>query len=294
MVDYASKYWGITMAEEEAVREKNFPLVHIQTAIAWFMVRAFCTEDTETILDAGAGAGRYSIPLAKSGYDVTHLDISKDMIETANTISMKEGVKEIRFIQGDICNMDVFQDREFDMTLCFDAPISYTFPNQKKAIKELLRVTNSLVMLMVSNRNGVIPFMIDFDISGEYLDPAWSLGKRQMDPFYITKKVMEKGVEEWPRDIKSYLEESGKDAPADYSFKVDEIVGLIEENSNFEVVKIGGPGALARSIKPESLETIIKDDRLFSQFIELSLEYDFDKFNIGLGAVNLLIVAKRK
>ena len=76
--------------------------------------------------NAGAGAGRYSIPLAKSGYDVTHLDISKDMIETANTISMKEGVKEIRFIQGDICNMDVFQDREFDMTLCFDAPISYT------------------------------------------------------------------------------------------------------------------------------------------------------------------------
>lgn len=293
-MDYASKYWGIAMAEEEALREEKFPLVQIQTAIAWSVVKAFCTEDTKTVLDAGAGAGRYSIPIAKFGYDVTHLDISEDMLETAKTISRKEGVEEIRFIQGDICNIDVFRDREFDVTLCFDAPVSYTYPYQEKAIEELLRVTNSLLMLMVSNRNGVIPFMVDFDISGEYLDPAWSHGKRKMDPFYITKQVIEKGVEVWPEEIKSYLEKSGKDAPPDYSFKVDEIVGLIEENSNFEVVKIGGPGALARSIKPESLETITKDDELFSRFVALSLDYDFDKYNIGLGAVNLLVVAKRK
>lgn len=282
------------MAEEEAVREEKFPLVQIQTAIARFMVKAFCTEDTETILDAGAGAGRYSIPLAKSGYDVTHLDISKDMIEMAKAVSRKDGVEKIRFIQGDICNLELFQDREFDMTLCFDAPVSYTYPHQKKAIEELLRVTDSLVMLMVSNRNGVIPFMVDFDISGEYLDPEWSHEKRKVDPLYITEKVMEKGVEEWPRDIKAYLVESGKDTPADYSFKVDEIVGLIEKNSNFEVVKIGGPGALARSIKPESLEAIIKDDELFSRFVDLSMKFDFDKNNIGLGAVNLMVIAKRK
>jgi len=30
-----------------------------------------------SILDAGAGTGRFSLPLAKRGYRVTHLDISR-------------------------------------------------------------------------------------------------------------------------------------------------------------------------------------------------------------------------
>jgi len=290
LLKYAGKYWGPGMVEEEILREEKFPLVDIQTTIAWLMIKKHVSERSiNTVLDAGAGFGRYSIPMAKFGYQVTHLDISEAMLILAKQIAQKEEIKNINFMLSDITSLKEIKNRQYDFTLCFDAPISYVYPRQFEAIDELCRVTDKLAMFMVSGRSGVLPYMIDFDLSREYLPKGY---KKKIDPFYITKQILANGVEKWPDEIKTYLEQNHKDAPLDYSFKVDELITAVEQNG-FKVLEIGGPGALARSIKPESLEKIRSDERLFNQFIEFSLNYDFDKYNLGLGAVNILIIAER-
>jgi len=290
LLKYARKYWGTGMVEEEILREEKFPLVDIQTTIAWLMIKKYVSvREIKKIMDAGAGFGRYSIPMAKFGYQVTHLDVSEAMLSLSRQIAVKEGIKNINFVLSDITNLTEIKDRQYDLTICFDAPISYVYPKHFQAISELCRVTDKLVMFMVSGRSGVLPYMIDFDISREYLPKGY---KKKIDPFYITKQIAENGVEKWPDDIKAYLEQSNKEAPVDYSFKVDELVDSIQSHG-FKVLEIGGPGALARSIKLESLEKIRSDERLFNQFIMFSLDYDFDKYNLGLGAVNLLVIAER-
>ncbi len=47
------------------------------------------------VLDAGGGYGRYSIPLAERGCQVTHLDLSPRMIEEAKKLAGDRGVSSI-------------------------------------------------------------------------------------------------------------------------------------------------------------------------------------------------------
>ncbi len=72
MKNYANaiKYWNRESAIEEMIREEKFPLVDIQTTIAWIKIKKYLESyNIKTILDAGAGVGRYSLPLANSGYN---------------------------------------------------------------------------------------------------------------------------------------------------------------------------------------------------------------------------------
>ncbi|PID27331.1 MAG: hypothetical protein CR982_06165 [Candidatus Cloacimonadota bacterium] len=286
----AIKYWNRDSAREEMIREEKFPLVDIQTTIAWIKINKYLKKGgISTILDAGAGVGRYSLPLAKTGYKVTHLDISKDMNLVAMKTAENEDVKNIDFLISDISRMTYIADKSYDLVISFDSPITYCYPDHYKALSEVLRASKDLVMIMVSSRTGTIPFYIDFDVERGYRDPK----DNSPITFTATESIINNGVEIWENDIKEYLEREGKDAPKDYSFEIDELTEYIK-NSGYEILEIGGLGALARSIKPENLEIIRSDERLFNKFITYSLDFDFNKHNIGMGAVNTMVIAKRK
>ncbi|MDH5560834.1 MAG: class I SAM-dependent methyltransferase [Deltaproteobacteria bacterium] len=287
----ARQYWGKRMAEEELLREEKFPFVIVQTAIAQNIVKKHLgLNEITKILDAGAGTGRYSLPLAREGYPVTHLDISEEMIKIARKSAEKDNIRNIDFVEGTVADLSRFQDRDFGMTLSFDAPVSYSYPNHHKAIKELCRVTKNLLLLMLSNRNGLVPFMIDHELSEGYLPTKID---DSLETFYAARSLIKNGVEIWPKNIQAFLDKEGKSIPFDYAFRVDEITNLVTREG-FEILEMGGPCALARNIQPENLAKITKDRHLFDQFIDLSMDFDFDRHNIGLGAVNLLVVAKRK
>ena len=54
-----------------------------------------------TVFDGGAGCGRFSILLAKRGFQVTHFDISLPMIEKARELAEQAGVLDrITFVRG--------------------------------------------------------------------------------------------------------------------------------------------------------------------------------------------------
>jgi SAM-dependent methyltransferase len=85
-----------------------------------------------------ARTGRFSIPLARQGFQVTHLDISQGMIDTARRSALNAGVLDrMHFERGRVGDLTQYENGRFDLVTCCDAPISYTYPDHVRTIAEL-------------------------------------------------------------------------------------------------------------------------------------------------------------
>ncbi|WP_237710105.1 bifunctional 2-polyprenyl-6-hydroxyphenol methylase/3-demethylubiquinol 3-O-methyltransferase UbiG [Pyrococcus sp. ST04] len=67
------------------------------------------------ILDVGCDVGRHSIELAKRGYRVTGIDISRGMLEEARKRAREEDV-EVEFIKADATEFK--REGKFDAAIC--------------------------------------------------------------------------------------------------------------------------------------------------------------------------------
>ena len=91
------------------------------------------------ILEVGAGTGRYSISLAKEGYDVSSIELVNSNLNILKQNAM--GLKNIKAYQGDALDLSRFEDDTFDMVLVLGPLYHLYFENdQKRAIDEALRV----------------------------------------------------------------------------------------------------------------------------------------------------------
>jgi ubiquinone/menaquinone biosynthesis C-methylase UbiE len=102
------------------------------------------------ILDVGAATGAFSIPLARMGFDVIHLDLSDEMITIAKYKAAD--LTNIRFVKQDAACLEMFEDNEFDLVLCFDGAISFSGHKAGNVISEICRVGKK-VMLSVSSKS---------------------------------------------------------------------------------------------------------------------------------------------
>jgi ubiquinone/menaquinone biosynthesis C-methylase UbiE len=102
------------------------------------------------ILDVGAATGAFSIPLARMGFDVIHLDLSDEMITIAK--DKAADLTNIRFVKQDAACLEMFEDNEFDLVLCFDGAISFSGHKAGNVISEICRVGKK-VMLSVSSKS---------------------------------------------------------------------------------------------------------------------------------------------
>ncbi len=105
------------------------------------------------IVDAGGGPGRYSIELAKAGYDVILLDLTPELLEIAKRKIQKEKVPDkVRILQGSIDNLSIFENNSFDAVICLGGPLSHIVSRKQrtKAISELVRVAKKNVPIFVS------------------------------------------------------------------------------------------------------------------------------------------------
>lgn len=110
------------------------------------------------ILDAGGGPGRYTIELAKSGYDAVLFDITPELLASAKRHIRKEGLehKVKGIIEGSIDDLSVFETDSFDAVVCLGGALSHIVNKQQreKAIHELARVAkrNSPIFISVIGR----------------------------------------------------------------------------------------------------------------------------------------------
>jgi ubiquinone/menaquinone biosynthesis C-methylase UbiE len=89
-----------------------------------------------TILEVAPGPGFLAIELAKLGYAVTGIDISKTFVEIAGRNARDAGVT-IDFHRGDVARMP-FADDTFDFVVCVAA--FKNFPDPLAALDEMHRV----------------------------------------------------------------------------------------------------------------------------------------------------------
>jgi len=106
------------------------------------------------ILDAGGGPGRYTIELAKLGYNTVLFDLSPEMLKIAERqikkAKVQQKVKQI--IQGSIDDLSMFSDATFDAVICFGGALSHLVDEvrREKAIDELIRVAKKGSLIFVS------------------------------------------------------------------------------------------------------------------------------------------------
>ncbi len=255
----------------------------------------------ETVFDGGAGCGRFSILLAKCGCRVTHFDISQPMIDKAKELAKKAGVlHNITFIKGALEDLSAFNSQSFDMVISFDAPISYTYPNQNQVIGELVRIAKKRILLSVSSRLGSLPYLANplqknqFILDENCGDPwvKWCVAnkKKAVDSFSFEKDALEKfmsqGLIGGEKEIAEY--EQGK-APwcITYAFMPDELYAILKE-FGVKNIKLAGPGAYARTIPNELLVKIMRDPKQRAAFLDFCYQYDANPFVCGMGKDNLL------
>lgn len=214
-------------------------------------------DGVETVFDGGAGCGRFSILLAKRGCRVTHFDISQPMLDKAKELAAQAGVLgNMEFVQGALEDLSAYGDGQFDMVLSFDAPVSYTYPNQEKVIGELSRICKKKLLLSVSSRLGFLPYLSDPIQKSHYIldenspDPfvQWCLSHREemAENFRFdlagTKKLLAEGVMGGEAEIAEY-ERGGAPWCITYGFLPNELRGILE-GLGLKDIRMAGPGPM--------------------------------------------------
>ena len=109
-------------------------------------IQKFLKPDAK-ILEIGAATGRYSIALAKMGYDVTAVDLTPKNVEVMKSKSKK--LKNFTCMIGDALDLSMLEDKTFDMVLNL-GPMYHLFnkKDKNKAISETLRVAKKGAICM--------------------------------------------------------------------------------------------------------------------------------------------------
>lgn len=103
----------------------------------------------DKILEMGAGTGRYSIALAKAGYEVTAVELVENNLKTLK--SNGKALDNMQAFQGDALDLGRFADGTFDITLVF-GPLYHLYDEKDvhRALDEAIRVTKNDGVILVA------------------------------------------------------------------------------------------------------------------------------------------------
>ncbi len=118
------------------------------------------------LLDVGCGEGYLARYYAKKGAIVTAIDLSQRLIETAEQLSVIEGI-EIDYRVDNVCHMESVLEAEFDLVLC--NLVLLNIPCLDDAIREMHRVLKS---------DGVLVFSIVHPSFNFYGPGSWQMGEK--------------------------------------------------------------------------------------------------------------------
>ena len=101
------------------------------------------------VLDLGCGDGTTALPLAERGARVTGIDIAANLVAAGNRRAARAGLDNLRFQQGDACDLSGVADESFDLVVSvFGAMFA---PRPFDVAREMLRVTHSGGRIVMGN-----------------------------------------------------------------------------------------------------------------------------------------------
>lgn len=277
--DRERDWWNAKAPKEE----RDMADESINRALRWREIERHLA-GVSTILDIGAATGAFSVPLAKRGFRVTHLDLSPEMLAAAR--ERAKGVSNIEFVEGNSTDLSGFADRSFDLVLNMDGAISFAGSKADKAIRETCRVAKKKVLVTVSHRAQMTAGWASASLLktgqlGPAVEAMLSRGEWHQEQF-PENKVLAEGL------TQNYL-------GALRAFLPDELKRMLE-GEGMKVLRCGGIGTLARLCDPEALLRARSDGAVLESFLSMCEQFDKEILPDGPGTsqrAGLIAVAQR-
>ncbi|WP_028855937.1 class I SAM-dependent methyltransferase [Psychrilyobacter atlanticus] len=114
MKNEVTEYYDKVAVHELERLNNSYSLVEFESTM--FLIKKYFP-DRGNILDIGSGPGRYSVELAKLGYDMTLLDLSQAELDIAKEQFEYHGLSSHGFHCSCALDLDQFTDEQFDSIL---------------------------------------------------------------------------------------------------------------------------------------------------------------------------------
>src|SRR5436189_3493124 len=159
------------------------------------------------VLDLGCGDGTTALPTARRGADVLGVDIARNLVEAGNRRAQEHGLTNLRFQEGDACNLSGLADGTFVLVVSiFGAMFA---PRPFDVAKEMVRVTRPGGRIVMGNWIPNDPTLVAqiLKISSHYTPPppegfispmTWGVESNVIDRF--TAAGIPKGNISFARD----------------------------------------------------------------------------------------------
>lgn len=184
-------------------------------------------EKINYVLDMACGAGRHAISFALKGFDVTAVDLSENLLNTARSNAEKEKVK-VNFVLSDIRNFQ--SEKKFDLVLNLFTSFGYFEIDEEnaKVIQKAYEVMNNggWFVLDYLNKNfilnNLIPITVE-NVSGRTITQIREIKNNRIEK---NIRIKNNGKEN------NYLESVRL-------YSKSEIINMLEK-TGFKVIKIFG------------------------------------------------------
>src|SRR5499426_12995 len=101
------------------------------------------------VLDLACGDGTTALPAARRGADVLGVDAARNPVEAGNRRAQEHGLTNLRFQEGDACNLSELADDTFDLVVSiFGAMFA---PKPFDVAREMVRVTRPGGRIVMGN-----------------------------------------------------------------------------------------------------------------------------------------------
>ena len=269
--------WWAGKADRE---ERDIADEAINRALRWRAIER-SLKGVKTIAEIGAATGAFTIPLAKRGFKITHIDFSAPAIALAK--AKAKGLKNIEFAQANAADLHMFPNKAFDLVLNMDGAVSFCGKDANKSIKETCRICRKRLIITASNKAWMIPLWV-----------AATFPKfKKIVP--AVKSMIKDGF--WHYDQHSH---NKKIVPGYFgtlkAFLPSELAALIKANG-FNVKTCRALGSLANLAGKDTVDFVKQNQRAMETFLDLCEDFDQNIMPCGPGTkqrAGLIAIAERR
>jgi ubiquinone/menaquinone biosynthesis C-methylase UbiE len=133
---------------DEDGRLENSRLGRVEYLTTRRYLDSLLTADSK-IAEIGAGTGRYSVTLAKEGFDVTAIELVQHNLDILQ--SKLDGSENIKTFLGNALDLNMLKDNTYDITLLL-GPMYHLYSEEDKitALTEAVRITKPSGYILVA------------------------------------------------------------------------------------------------------------------------------------------------
>lgn len=230
-----------------------------------------------TVLDNGAGPGKYAMELAKLGYNVTLSDLTPKLVEIAEQkatdLELTQQFSGFHVLSA--THLDVLADEIYDASLML-GPLYHLQKEEERisAVRELYRVTK---------KNGIIFIAFQSRIKK-------TITCLKYPQFWKPNDNMDAIKEFYENDGTFNHSDKGRFTGA-YFFNIDEIKPFIESNG-FETIDLIGSSSIASMLTDEQKQHWV-DEGEYDKLINFYIAMANDPSVLGISS-HLLYIGRRK